>query len=302
MPTLPADKFSPEFRDFVNQTLTKDPAVRGTAKSLMSHPFLADKSVAVWPFTDPFEADEAELDLIANAVIEKYYPNKEFANSLFDRARFGRLAEMLGVELEPVEKAFHSKLNRVSGATLSTNNNNNTSHVNPSLTNSVVTPVNLHNSTNHNAANVSNVSNNRGTVINHSNNGHNSHASSNNNKAKNANTSTSNATNSHTDSEQSTNLKSYTSAATSGRQSLSASQQQQPQKLPTKSTVVSGNSLNSSVNIAHLNVSTHSSKESKSGVSQLTVALKQQGQSGMARQGSVGVIKDQEARHSSERV
>eukprot|EP01112_Ceratiomyxa_fruticulosa_P002135 TRINITY_DN12262_c0_g2_i1.p1 TRINITY_DN12262_c0_g2~~TRINITY_DN12262_c0_g2_i1.p1 ORF type:complete len:372 (-),score=82.23 TRINITY_DN12262_c0_g2_i1:93-1208(-) len=39
-PTLPAEKFSPEFCDFVSKCLQKSPELRPTAQSLLTHPFI----------------------------------------------------------------------------------------------------------------------------------------------------------------------------------------------------------------------------------------------------------------------
>jgi serine/threonine protein kinase len=46
-PLPPADRFSPEFIDFIRQTLIKDPAQRPNATELLRHPFVANCQPAI---------------------------------------------------------------------------------------------------------------------------------------------------------------------------------------------------------------------------------------------------------------
>ena len=49
-PQLPADTFSPEFRDFVLQCLAKEAEQRPSAQQLLTHPFIRMYDDALRPF------------------------------------------------------------------------------------------------------------------------------------------------------------------------------------------------------------------------------------------------------------
>jgi serine/threonine protein kinase len=106
-PTLPNDRFSPEFRDFIHQCLQKNPEDRAACKDLLKHEFLLKAEPEDLTQDQDDERGKHELTTILQAVIkhieslkkiysEKYKNNvekyKENTSNLHEKL-FGNLLE-----------------------------------------------------------------------------------------------------------------------------------------------------------------------------------------------------------------
>jgi hypothetical protein len=120
--------FSPACVDWVSKCLIKDPAQRWTAEQLLAHPWMAAASSSSssssagaidpkqWPPTFSAErvaANERDLTAVVRAIAEHYYcraGSPAYRGSLFEMARFERVAEQFGVATAKVKKLFEAQL------------------------------------------------------------------------------------------------------------------------------------------------------------------------------------------------
>lgn len=101
VPPLPAvhpitqRPYSPEFRDFVDLCLQKDPLRRATAAQLLAHPFLAEADGVVHPLMQLTDADRDDLDSVLASLYRVHYAGgrSEYRKSLLEQARFQKLSE-----------------------------------------------------------------------------------------------------------------------------------------------------------------------------------------------------------------
>jgi serine/threonine protein kinase len=68
-PTLPADKFSTEFRDFINLCMKKNPDDRATCKELLNHPFMSKVAAEDLTYKQSYERGRSELIQIVEAMV-----------------------------------------------------------------------------------------------------------------------------------------------------------------------------------------------------------------------------------------
>ena len=83
-PTLPEDEFSPEFCDFINLCLNKDPNERPSCKELLDHPFLEGCSVAMEEQTRSIREN---LLAALEGYDDEYGEDEDMANQGSDTAR-----------------------------------------------------------------------------------------------------------------------------------------------------------------------------------------------------------------------
>jgi serine/threonine protein kinase len=69
-PSLPADRFSPEFCDFVNLCLKKNPEERASCKELLKHPFLQKAEAEDLTLDQNDERGRQELSSILQAIVK----------------------------------------------------------------------------------------------------------------------------------------------------------------------------------------------------------------------------------------
>lgn len=110
--SLPRDRFSPEFCDFVDRCLHRDPRQRWTAAELLSHPFLSDHEKA-WravehkcPFTQRTNEDRHDLENVLAMLLQVFYPQPTYNGSSYERVRFQRISDELCLGIEEVQQAF----------------------------------------------------------------------------------------------------------------------------------------------------------------------------------------------------
>ena len=119
-----AQGFSPEFCDWIAKCLIKDPEQRWTAAQLLEHPFLraadAHLNPQEWPpkfSADRVKANEADMDAVLRALAAHYYlrpGSPAYKGSLFEMARFDRVAQQFGVaDMRQVKKRFEVLLKEV---------------------------------------------------------------------------------------------------------------------------------------------------------------------------------------------
>ena len=83
-PTLPEDEFSPEFCDFINLCLNKDPNERPSCRELLDHPFLEGCSVAMEEQTRSIREN---LLAALEGYDDEYGEDEDMANQGSDTAR-----------------------------------------------------------------------------------------------------------------------------------------------------------------------------------------------------------------------
>jgi predicted nucleotidyltransferase len=99
-------------------SLVMDPAVRGTCKSLLAHPFLTtNTSMPEWPFRRVREASESDIDAVVNAVVTRLYPNVARFGSMADTARMMVLAQRLGCSVDLLTNKMIERLRAQPAAT-----------------------------------------------------------------------------------------------------------------------------------------------------------------------------------------
>ena len=131
-PSLDRKLFPELLCDFVDACLTKDPLLRPSAATLLKHPFITTpdqpglKLADIWPFTTGKDPNEKELELLVQAVIDRYYltpaqiaggmtaPTSDgktiFTMSTIDQQRISTLAQQLAWNIRPLQEAFIRKL------------------------------------------------------------------------------------------------------------------------------------------------------------------------------------------------
>lgn len=118
-------KSSAEFKSFIDLCLVKDPAKRPSAAQLSQHPFITkqdtafDQEAVMQVFLQPGEDDYVSLQQIVDLMIDHLYVSpskpptlKEYRQSLFELARFNKVAAELGIHPTHVQRMFEELYNR----------------------------------------------------------------------------------------------------------------------------------------------------------------------------------------------
>jgi serine/threonine protein kinase len=126
-PSLPDHvQCSPQFRSFLAACLHKDPAQRWPADALLRHPFLAPPAPGEEfrpedsPLARPTPSDLDALHLILQHLLKTEYlrppdappdapPVAPYRRSLYEMARFQRVASELGLSTRLVQEAFEER-------------------------------------------------------------------------------------------------------------------------------------------------------------------------------------------------
>jgi serine/threonine protein kinase len=98
---------SPFIHSFIHSSLQKNPADRATAFELLSHPFIKNDPADIrWPFAEKVDSDDNDIHHVNEIVIDQLYKEDTFRNSLFDHARFGMIANQLGIDAADLQQNF----------------------------------------------------------------------------------------------------------------------------------------------------------------------------------------------------
>ncbi len=85
-PSLPADKFSSEFRDFIGLCMKKNPDERASCKDLLMHPFMNKVAAEDLTYQQSYERGRSELIKILEAMVTHVEQLKKDALSRFGDA------------------------------------------------------------------------------------------------------------------------------------------------------------------------------------------------------------------------